>query len=523
MVRAPGIGNHRTVRRYAWGMVVTPTLADSVPPLLEAFGRLHPVMVHLPLGLVFAAFAVEAWRVVQRRREMSPFTPTALGLAALSGVMAGATGIAFAESHGSGDDLFWHRWLGIGATVACAGAAWAAWRAARPSGVDAVPAVRGLLVGLTVLVAWSGHLGANMVWGPGFLWEPLMEQADGEERAAAAVPDGETATSGAQGDSPAPTAPVAPAGDPVRTEKLAFFRSNILPIFETRCYECHGNGKRKGGLRMDDRSSLVSKDDDGLWIVKPGEPKESVLVNRVLLPAEDDLAMPPEGERLAAAQVEDLRKWIEDGAVMPEAADAAVAAPQAAAAGAAPPGAGTPVALAPRPAAAPRRPLAQDLPPLGAGEAEAAAGLRAKGINVTPVASGASTFTVSMPGGPEVGDVDFVAIYPMAARIEELSLARSSVTDAGVMSMPSLPNARSVRLDNTGLTDVGITAVLSRTLDAETVNLVNTPATDRAFAALGQLPFLRKVYLYGTKVTPDGVAAFRRARPGVEVNVGGTP
>jgi hypothetical protein len=55
------------------------------------------------------------------------------------------------------------------------------------------------------------------------------------------------------------------------------------------------------------------------------------------------------------------------------------------------------------------------------------------------------------------------------------------------------------------------------------VNLVNTPATDRAFAALGQLPFLRKVYLYGTKVTPDGVAAFRRARPGVEVNVGGTP
>ena len=122
MVRAPGIGNHRTVRRYAWGMAVTTTPADSVPPLLEAFGRLHPVMVHLPLGLVFAAFAVEAWRVVQRRREMSPFTPTALGLAALTGVMAGATGIAFAESHGGGDDLFWHRWLGIGATVACAGA-----------------------------------------------------------------------------------------------------------------------------------------------------------------------------------------------------------------------------------------------------------------------------------------------------------------------------------------------------------------------------------------------------------------
>ncbi len=503
-------------------MAVTTTLADSVPPLLEAFGRLHPVMVHLPLGLVFAAFAVEAWRVVQRRREMSPFTPTALGLAALSGVMAGATGIAFAESHGSGDDLFWHRWLGIGATVACAGAAWAAWRAARPAGIDAVPAVRGLVVGLTVLVAWSGHLGANMVWGPGFVWEPLVEQGDASERTGADATGAAPAAGDAPGEAPAAVAPGAPAADPVRTEKLAFFRSNVLPIFETRCYECHGNGKRKGGLRMDDRASLVSKDDEGLWIVKAGDAKDSVLINRVLLPAEDDLSMPPEGERLAAAQVEDLRKWIEDGAVMPEAADAA--AEQAPAAGASSAAAAAkPAPLAARPAAPARRPLAQDLPPLGAGEAEAAAGLRAKGINVTPMAAGASTFTVSMPGGPEVGDVDFVAIYPMAARIEELSLARSSVTDAGVMSMPSLPNARSVRLDNTGLTDVGITAVLSRTLDAEVVNLVNTPATDRAFTALGQLPYLRKVYLYGTKVSPDGVAAFRQARPGVEVNVGGTP
>jgi uncharacterized membrane protein len=502
-----------------------PIVADSVPPLLEAFGRLHPVMVHLPLGLVFAAFAVEGWRIVQRRREMSPFTPTALALAAIAGVMAGATGIAFAESHGSGDDLFWHRWLGIGATAACAAAAWAASRAARPGGADAVPSVRALIVGLAVLVAWSGHLGANMVWGSGFLWEPLVAKDEAGDPAAdgdAAAPPGSEAGAASPAVAGAAAAAAAPDADPVRTEKLAFFRSNILPIFETRCYECHGNGKRKGGLRMDDRSSLVSKDDEGLWIVKPGAPEESVLIGRVLLPAEDDLAMPPEGERLAAAQVEDLRTWIEDGAVMPEPSDAAPqrAAPEAASAASRPRGSD---AVAPRAAAPARRPLSQELPPLAGGELEAAAALRAKGINAMPMAAGASTLTVSMPGGAEVGDIDFVAIYPMAARIEELSLARSSVTDAGVMSMPSLPNARSVRLDNTGLTDVGITAVLSRTLDAEVVNLVNTPATDRSFTALGQLPFLRKVYLYGTKVTPDGVNAFRRARPGVEVNVGGSP
>ncbi|MFM8816923.1 MAG: c-type cytochrome domain-containing protein [Phycisphaerales bacterium] len=514
-------------------MLAPEPIAQDIPPLLEAFGRLHPAAVHVPVGLVVGAFVAEAFRAVQRRPEASPFTPTALLLAALGGLLAGATGWVFALDHGSGNDLFWHRWLGVAATAGCFGTAWLAARAARPGGEDLVGAMRGALVALTILVGWSGHLGANMVWGPGFVWEPIVDSAGG-----GGAPDaGEADGNAGDGDAPAGAAgsgngAASGGGDPVMLAKLAFYREQVLPIFESRCYECHGNGKRKGGLRMDVRDSVVSRDDEGMWIVQPGKPAESVMITRVMLPEADDLSMPPEGDRLAAAQIEAIRTWIEDGAVMPESLAAGAAAD--ARAGAGPDGGGDPSASGARaragragaaadesrdPARA-RRPLAEQLPPLSDAEIAAAALLRTKGIHVAPVSQGASTFTVSVPGGSAVGDIDLAQVYPMAARVEELSLARSAITDAGAMAMPSMPNARIVRLDGTSLTDAGIIAVLSRTLDAETVNLVNTPATDTVFAMLAKLPHLERAYLFGSKVSEQGIAAFRKSRPGVEIILG---
>jgi hypothetical protein len=89
-----------------------------------------------------------------------------------------------------------------------------------------------------------------------------------------------------------------------------------------------------------------------------------------------------------------------------------------------------------------------------------------------------------------------------------------------MMQMPAMPVARSVRLDNTGLTDIGIIAVLSRTLEAESVNLVSTGATDTVFAMLAKLPNLKRAYVFDTKVTAQGIDEFRARRPGVQIVVG---
>ncbi len=483
-------------------------LADGLPPAVESLGRTHPLAVHLPIGLVLGAFIVEGIRVLQRRNTVSPFTPVALWIGALGSVASTVTGLAFAEEHGGGDDLFWHRWLGILTTVALLGLAWMASRATREGkddGTQVTPVLRGSLLACTLLLAWVGHLGGNMVWGKDYVLEPFRQAAEagGPEGDDDAGDDGRAGTAAGAGVARG-------AAIDADDGRMTFYATKVLPLLDSRCYECHGNGKRKGGLRMDVRSSVVSKNEDGAWIAQPGDPAHSLLIERCLLPAEDDEAMPPEGDRLRASELDVLRKWIEDGVVMPE--QPAAGDPAAKAAGAAARDAGA--------QAAGGAGAVPGLEPLSAGEIGEAASLRSKGINAVPVSAGASTFVVSMPGGKDVGDDDLSAIYPIAGRIEELSLARSSVSDAAMMSVPSMPMVRTVRVDNTKLTDVGITALLSRTLEAETVNLVGSGASDGVFTVLAKLPNLKRVYVFDTAVTAAGIDRFRAQRPGVQVVVG---
>ena len=486
-------------------------IADAVSPVLESFGRLHPIMVHLPLGLVFAALVVEGARLIQRRPSLSAFTPIALGLAALGAVVASGTGWFFSESEAETSSLFWHRWLGITCAIVLIAVAWMAIRAARDTvnAAQITPIVRGVLLAAGLLVGWVGHLGGDMVWGENHVLEPILEAWNGGSPSAGSTSGDDAAGSGA-------TAANATGNGDSDADKMAFYTSNVLPILQDRCYECHGNGKHKGGLSMDVRSSLVSRDSNGIWIVQPGDPAHSLMIERCLLPAEDDDAMPPKGDRLKATELEFLRAWIAAGAVMPATSGAAAATESSGVRGAPVPDS---VADRSGPTNAPKSRSA-GLPVLSDAQVAEAAALRGRGINAVPVSVGASTFAVSIPGGKGVGDADISALIPIAAQIEELSFARASVSDAGMMQMPSMPFVRSVRVDNTALTDVGITVLLSRTLDVETVNLVSSGATDGVFTVLGKLPRLQRVYVFNTQVTAQGIDRFRATHPGVDIVVG---
>ncbi|NNE92415.1 MAG: DUF1553 domain-containing protein, partial [Verrucomicrobiales bacterium] len=97
----------------------------------------------------------------------------------------------------------------------------------------------------------------------------------------------------------------------------AEFETDILPIFKTHCYECHGPEKQKSGFRLDLRSAALRGGSESVAIV-PGKPDESPLLEYVSLPNNDDLRMPPKGDGLSEAEVGALRKWVAGGAVWPD-------------------------------------------------------------------------------------------------------------------------------------------------------------------------------------------------------------
>jgi hypothetical protein len=107
-------------------------------------------------------------------------------------------------------------------------------------------------------------------------------------------------------------------------EEAPDFTRDIRPVLEKRCFECHGEKKQKGGLRLDRKADILRGGDSDRAPFVAGKSAESEMLKRVMSD-DDDEKMPPKGERLAAEQVEKLRAWIDAGAVIPDDASMNVA------------------------------------------------------------------------------------------------------------------------------------------------------------------------------------------------------
>ena len=95
------------------------------------------------------------------------------------------------------------------------------------------------------------------------------------------------------------------------------FHMQVRPILEASCIECHGVEKQKGDLRLDTLANLLKGGDSGPAIV-PGNIDESILLERIFLPADDDEIMPPENGPLSSNQQDILKRWIITGANWPK-------------------------------------------------------------------------------------------------------------------------------------------------------------------------------------------------------------
>ncbi len=96
------------------------------------------------------------------------------------------------------------------------------------------------------------------------------------------------------------------------------FASQIQPLLARHCYACHGPDLQEGGLRFDDRRTVVAETDSGQAAVVPGKTDESELLRRVLASEESGERMPPEGKPLSQHSIDLLADWIAQGAEFTE-------------------------------------------------------------------------------------------------------------------------------------------------------------------------------------------------------------
>ena len=170
-------------------------------------GRLHPLIVHFPIGLIVAGALHELVRWLRRRPVPSDVGSFCLVLGLVSGALAVWLGTLNA-SHQSitGDSariLEWHRYAGWALLVVGA-AAFLAGRVARSRpGTPAAGVYTGLVAVAALCVGVSGHFGGQLVYGSTYITSVLPWTGGGETASASVVDAVST-------DPSEPLAPVVP-------------------------------------------------------------------------------------------------------------------------------------------------------------------------------------------------------------------------------------------------------------------------------------------------------------------------
>ena len=88
---------------------------------------------------------------------------------------------------------------------------------------------------------------------------------------------------------------------------------SVEALLEARCAQCHGARKQKAGIQVFPVEQIFagSRED---WVVIPGSPENSSLLERIKLPEGHDDIMPPSGPPMTASEVAQIEAWIREGA-----------------------------------------------------------------------------------------------------------------------------------------------------------------------------------------------------------------
>ena len=262
-------------------------------------GRFHVLLVHLPLGILTLAVALEILVRFRPFRSLESAVAPAWIAGAISALVTVALGFMHAteESFDDMPEVEAHQWAGVTlAAVACLIAILRV-RVLRVNG-GALGRVYAKLWGVPVaavlfLMFLTGHLGGSLTHGDNY----LVQYAPGPIRVLAGLP-----------------ADAGPRPKPADLASADIYLDVVQPAFDRRCMSCHNNSKKSGGLSVATYETLMKGGSKGR-VITPGNSSGSDLFRRVnLAPGRTDF-MPKEGKTpLDKNEVAAIGWWISQGA-----------------------------------------------------------------------------------------------------------------------------------------------------------------------------------------------------------------
>lgn len=271
--------------------------------LFHILGRLHPLMVHFPIGLLIIALLFEFLTIRSKTSNLRQGIVLLVYLGSLAAILSSVFGylLSINEDY-SGALLLQHQRLGIATSILSATTSLFLYQSSKANFKNLL-LYRILLFSTVISVSIAGHLGASLTHGEGYLLGPLGDDSSNYDISKVKSTFAELSKL-----------------DSLNSSQQEELNLEVRAVFAHNCYQCHSEYKKKGELALDSKRGVFQGGENGS-IITPGLPKKSELYKRITLPTNHKDVMPKKGKTLAKSEVDLIALWIKQGAVWSDRAE----------------------------------------------------------------------------------------------------------------------------------------------------------------------------------------------------------
>jgi uncharacterized membrane protein len=421
-------------------------------------GNLHPLFVHLPIGILVLAFLMELYYYKKPAPKDNGTVLFALAIGAFSAIFSVASGWFLGENGGYDEELlFRHRWIAVAFSVG----AFILFFLKKSANGLAQKTYFPVFVLVLILLTLTGHFGGSLTHGEDFLFKEAYEEPVIEDIAQAVV-----------------------------------FSDVIQPILQQKCVSCHNSGKAKGGLLLTSQKELLAGGDSGSLLDSLEQEKTSLLMHRLYLPMADKEHMPPKGKvQLTSEEVLLMNWWMKNencfdcvvkNLPTDEKLDAILASLEK--------DNSLKALIAEK---------VDDVP------LEFIAGLSQSNISAQLASEEVPLLFVNFLKRKNLSEEDFDLLKPYKDNIVEINLGYTNLTDELAKRLKQFKHLTKLQLQNTGITNATV-PIISNLEFLESLNLYGSELDDSALNSLATLPNLKNLYVWQTKMTKDGLSEFQK-------------
>ena len=437
-------------------------------------GRFHPVIVHLPIGILVLACCFELMSSSPRFVSLKPAVPHMFFWGMISACLAILTGLAIAQSDEyDKSEIFQHQWAGISLGVASV-IVYVLYKKNFHRKL-----IKAFSIVTLILIILTGHFGGSITHGSDYLTAPITNS----NRSASLKPI-------------------------PNIQEAVLYTDIVQPIFKSRCYNCHSSKKQKAKLRVDEKEFILKGGESGKVIV-PGKPEESEMIERLLLPPDNEDHMPPKRRpQLTKEEIKLLHWWVSNGAdfnkkvsEFKQTADI------------------KPVLFALETGSSSENKFSNKEKPVPAGDTAVIRSLISAGVMIVPISMNSNYLSANFITVDSSINLLLKQMEPLKKQLISINVEGEQIDDSSVSIISQYPSLRRVHLTNTRVTDKGL-AFLVSLKELHTLNLVGTSVTAKGLLALRELKNLEHLYLNQTPISSVEQVEIKKNFPNTNVDFG---